>query len=321
MSRRRPNGGGPWSWVRRAVVAASAAVVALNLVPLPPSALADSPVLQTWWTVNNLTFDAPLPPEVVAPGAIPAVTIPSSDVPDGGSEVAGTTDSPTGALTLRYEFPEGSTLGPLVLTLAEDVPPTPATELIACPLTDGRFETHPGGGPISELPESDCTHGVPGLLDEDGTSFRFESVAEIAGEDHLSVAILPVAGRAVLQRALSDSLDVASPERSGPALPRGPVAAPAPPRSAPAPKPMLGQVRVPAPAPSATPAPAPTPGGQPPQEIAERFVTVFRGTAAGQAAGSATAGAVLVLAAAASVWRRGRAALLATVGVGRTRSG
>lgn len=303
----------PLRWGRRAVVAAAGAVLALGLVPLPPSALADSPVLQAWWTVNNLTVDLPLPPDVLAPGAVPPVTIPSSDVPDGGSEVAGTTESPTGALTLRYEFPEGSTLGPLVLTLAEDVPPAPATELVACPLVDGRFETHPGGGPIAELPESDCTDAVPGVLDDEGTSFRFQDVAAIAGADHLSVAILPVAGRAVLQRALFESLEVTTPERDLGSVPRGPAPAPSPPRSTPAPKPMLGQVRVPPPAPPAVAAPPSAATGPAPQEIAERFVTAFRGTPAGQAAGSAAAGAVLLLAAASSVWRRGRAALLAEI--------
>lgn len=271
-------------------------------------------MLQTWWTANNLTFDLPVPPEAGGPGAIPPVTLPANDVPDGGSEVAGATESPTGALTLRYEFPSGSTLGALVLTTAADVPPAPATELIACPLTgDGDFETHPGGGPITELPESDCAESVTAGFDEEAGVFRFDDVAALADDDHLAVAVLPVAGRAVLERALSDSLSVDVPENAGPVAPPPPTTAPT---TLPAPPPtFLGQVAIP----PATPPPAvaaPTAPDQPasePREIVERLITVYRGSGAGQAAGSAVAGGALLFLAVSGVWRRGRRELLTLV--------
>lgn len=298
-------------WARRVAGVLAGTVLALNSVPLATPAAADSPVTQTWWTVNNLTFDLPVPPEVLAPGAVPPITIPVSDVPDGGSEIAGTTRSPTGALTLRYEFAEGATLGPLVLTVAEGVPATPAVDLVACPLVgEGRFETHPGGGPIVELPPSDCTRSSAGVLDDEGKTYRFEDIASLAGEDHLSVAVLPVAGRAVLERALTESLEITDPEGAGPPVPSAPVApgripARVPAFTAPT---FLGQVPLPPP-PSVAPAVPAAPVAAP-EQLPEQLVTVFRGTAAGQAAGSAVAGLVLLLLAASSVWRRGRAALV-----------
>jgi hypothetical protein len=303
----------PRRWPSRVAGGVAGAVLVLNLWPII-SAGAESPVVQTWWTVNNLTFDLPFVDDVLPPGAIPAVTIPVSDVPDGGSEVAGTVESPTGALTLRYEFPAGSTFDVLQLTATADVRPTPAMELIACPLVgDGQFESHPTGGPISQLPESDCSRGVPGILDEATGTFRFEGISAIAEAEHLSVAVLPLAGRAVLERALSGSLDVERPDEDGgitPLRPSPQAQPPVPDQRATAPT-FLGQVQEPAPPPAAAP---PPPGEMPPardvQPVAERFVTVFRSTGAGQGAGSAVAGLVLVLLAASSVWRRGRAAIL-----------
>jgi hypothetical protein len=291
-------------WARRTAGAVAGAVIVLNSAPLAPPARADSPVIQTWWTANNLTIDLPLPPEVLAPGAVPPVTLPARDVPDGGSEVAGATESPTGALTLRYEFPQGSTMGPLVLTIAEGVPPAPATELIACPLAgDGQFASHPGGGPITELPESDCADAVPGSFDEARGIYRFEGIDELATDDHLAVVILPVAGRAVLQRALSDSLTIEAPDGGGAVAPLPPT--PSPTVSAKQPT-FLGQVDLPA----LEPPSAPEQPAAGPQDTVERLVTVFRGTGAGQAAGSAIAGLVLVLLAASATWRRGRRELL-----------
>jgi hypothetical protein len=294
--------------MRRTAGVLAGTVLALHAFPVPQPAGADSPVIQTWWTANNLTVDLPLPPDVVAPGAIPPITIPVTDVPDGGSEVAGATARPTGALTLRYEFPEGSTLGELRLDVAPGVPPTPATELIACPLTgDGTFETHPRGGPIAKLPASDCSRSVPGTLDETGATFRFEGIASLAAGDHLSIAILPVAGRAVLERALSESLAVTVPDGGtvGPLAPEprsgdlGPVTAPT----------FLGQVRIDAPTAAPAPVVSPAVPAPPIEPIAERLLTVFRGAAGGQGTGSAVAGLVLLALAASSVWRRGRAAL------------
>lgn len=300
-----------WFRARCAVAVLAGVILALGVWPMAAPVHADSPILQTWWTVNNLTVELPVPPDVVAPGAVPPVTIPTTDVPDGGSEIAGTTDSPTGALTLRYAFPDGSALGRLVLTVADSAAVAPGTELVACALAgDGTFESHPGGGPIAQLPEHDCADAVPGVLDEEATAFTFDEIGSLAAPEHLSVVILPVAARVVLERALSDSLPVDEPERdlSPPALrPSTPPAAPA----VSAPKPFLGQVTPevatpPAPSPAPAPAVTPEPG---PQEVATRLMTVFRGTPAGQRAGSAAAGTVLLLLAAGSVWRRGRSAL------------
>lgn len=304
-----------WRAGRASTAVLAGATVALGLWPMASPVHADSPVQQTWWTVNNVTVDLPVPPDVFAPGAIPPVTIPSTDVPDGGSEVAGTTDSPTGALTLRYEFTDGSELGPLVLTVAESTPVAPGTELVACGLVgDGRFETYPGGGPISKLPEHDCAASVKGVLGADATTFTFQGIGELAAEEHLSVVVLPVAARVVLERASGDSLPVVEPDLD---VASPPFRAPSPP-TAPTggdPKPFLGQV-VPEvaapplaatpPSPDAAPATAPDTG---PREVASRLVTVFRGTPAGQSAGSAVAGTVLVLLGAQSVWRRGRSEL------------
>lgn len=299
----------PGGFLRGAAAVLAGVVLALGSWPLDSPAGADSPVVQTWWTANNVTVQAPLPPDVVAPGAVPPVTIPSTDVPDGGSEVAGTTSSPTGALTLRYEFDSGSQLGALVLTVAAEVPVAPGTELVACALTgEGTFESYPSGGPITQLPAHDCASAVPGVLNAEATSFTFDAIASLAAEEHLAVVILPVAGRAVLERALGDSLPVVEPERSSPAISPRPVLPSKPPAVA-APGPFLGQVQIDLPAPAPAPvAPAAPPTGA--GAVAPELVKIFRGTPAGQAAGSATAGAVLLLLAASRIWRKGRAALL-----------
>ena len=301
-------------WSRRLLATIAGSVLLIGLAPGAEPVLADSPVVQTWWTVNTVAVDLPVPSDVLAPGAAPPVTIPSTDVPDGGSEVAGTTDNPTGALTLRYEFLEGSSLGPLVLTLAQDTAPAPGTELIACPLTgDGDFESQPGGAPISQMPESDCGSAVSGVLDDSAGTYRFPDIASVSSADHLSVAILPVAGRAVFEHVLSDSLAVTEPERSGLGLqPRFRPTAPAAPTQ---PKPFLGQVRQPTPknldvAPVPTTVTTPPPNVSGPRQVVDRYVTVVRGTVAGQPAGSAIAGTILLMLAASSIWRRGQVELM-----------
>lgn len=291
---------------RRVIVSVLAIAGAASLSwPVAPVE-AETPVLQTWWTTRNLTIDLPIPTLV----PVPPVTLPSDDVPDGGSEVAGTGDQAIGLATFRYEFPEGSTVGDLVLVVADEVAATPATSLVACPLAgDGTFQSVPGGGPIGRAPAYECDRGVEGVLDEGAGTWRFPVPALVEG-DHLAVAVVAQAGRVVFERARSDSLEVVRPaEVPLPAGPRPVVVPDAAPveSSASAPRPV---VVAPAPAvPSAPGAPqAPIAAPAVPTEQAITF-GAYEGD--GERIGSTAFGAFGVLIAAAVGWRRNRRSLLA----------
>jgi hypothetical protein len=280
--------------------------IGLALLALPRRAGADSPVIQGWWTVRTISIDVPIPT------LVPDVTIPSQDVPDGGSDVAGTEARPLGILTLRYEFPEGSTVGSLVLQTSDDLPATPGTALFVCPLAgDGTFEIKPGGGSIADAPPTDCTRRADGVFDEAAGTWTFD-VADFVDGDHLAVAVLPAAGRAVFERVRGDSLVVDRPAVE-PAGPR-PTSAPSPTTTSPAAPPPAGtppQVtpRPPPPQPPLTPSTSTTAAG-------DRSTAVVPYDGGAEGPGSATVGALLVVAGAGVTWKRGRSTVLALPGAG-----
>lgn len=293
--------------MRRWYAVGLTAVSAVTYVAMLASSVdAESPILQSWWTERHVAVDTAAPTLIPNTGPTPVVTIPSDDVPDGGSDVAGTESRPVGLLTLRYEFPTGSVVGELQLRVYDEVPPTPGTSLSACPLAgDGSFRSVPGGGPMSRAPAFDCGRRSEGRFDDEAGIWRF-GVADFVDGDHLALAIVPVAGRAVFERVRSESLEVRRPA-STPPPGRPPARAPSVAMPVPSPGPSIVIPTVP----RVAPAPAPAPDAAAPARPPTPMFTVVDYDGRPEPIGSAAMGSLAVLAGALLTWRRGRRALLA----------
>jgi hypothetical protein len=281
--------------VRRRV-ALSFAFVLLWSLSSPPPSLADAPWRVGWWTVRN-----PGVPPVVA-----GVELPPNNVPDGGFEVAGGGESPTSMAALLYDIPDGATLGPLVLTVADGAAPAPGTTLRACPLIEPDFRSD-DGGPMSDAPEWDCSDPSPGTVDPAGASFSFDVARFVAG-GQLAVAIVPdVSAQAVFAAPGDESLEVREVRRSPappePSPPRARAAAPRP--SAPISLPPLERPVVEPPRSAAPPAVAPVLAPGTAGSVGGGVV----GAAGGLGAGSAAVGGVAVAVLGALVLLRARRSL------------
>lgn len=259
--------------------------------------LADTPFRVGWWTVAN----PGLPP------LIAGVEFPINNVPDGGFEVAGNAESPTSVAALLYDVPEGATVGPLVITVAEGIPAAPATTLQACPVR-GEFKTD-DGGPMADAPEWDCTDPSPGTVDAAGQSFSFD-VARFVADEQLSVAIVPaVSAQATFAPPGDDSLVVREADVAPAPTPTTPSGVGAVPDSGGfEPLPSLDAAGLDAAGGLADtpPIPAAPRSGSP-------LSTAVVASSDGSGAGSAVIGSVIVALLGCLVWVRGRRALNAAI--------
>lgn len=152
-------------------IAAVTVTLAVSVIVVP-TASADAPVAQGWWSATNL-----------GPLAVPA-----PDVPDDGLLVQGPAESPGAYAALAYEIPQDTTADRLVLIVAPDTASTGA-EVQLCPLVDPGFEPAQGG-PIGEAPEFDCTQNTTAAPATDGTTYSFD-ISTLASTPTLAVAVLP----------------------------------------------------------------------------------------------------------------------------------
>src|SRR5207253_242273 len=125
--------------VRRLLLAAAAAVMALGVVPT--AAHADAPRDQGWWTVTN---PLPAPPDVPARGLL---------VQGGGG------GAPTAIAAVLYELDSGATAGTLTLAVAPNSATTPGATLQLCPLLQPINHAEQGG-PMADAPPYNCGHKV-----------------------------------------------------------------------------------------------------------------------------------------------------------------
>jgi hypothetical protein len=154
--------------LRRLLLAAAAAVMALGVVPT--AAHADAPRDQGWWTVTN---PVPAPPDVPARGLL---------VQGGGG------GAPTAIAAVLYELNSGATAGTLTLAVAPNSATTPGATLQLCPLLQP-INHGEQGGPMTDAPPYNCAHSVTAAPGADKT-YKFPA-SGLVTDNLVAVAILP----------------------------------------------------------------------------------------------------------------------------------
>jgi hypothetical protein len=147
------------------------------------SASAEAPGQQGWWTTTNLGSV----PELGA--TVPVSTAP--DVPAEGLLVQGGQSStmPAAYAALIYPLDPGITATTLTLTVHTQSATTPGTTLEICPLADPAI-VEEQGGPISDAPAYDCSHGIKASPSSNGMTYTFD-VSMWKTQASLAVAVLP----------------------------------------------------------------------------------------------------------------------------------
>jgi hypothetical protein len=184
-------------------VAGSAAVVALLVAP----ANAQAPDTAAWWNAANVGNGAPEPP---APPDVPAgdllvqgsngngsaPTLPVSGAPATSQAVAG----------LRFDLPDGASVGALTLTI-DGTPPPSAPTIVACKATQSFAAVE--NGPWSSVPPSDCSQTSNPKLSSDGTKLVFDDISKLVSDGQLSITLLPGAlDRVVIKKPDDSALTV-----------------------------------------------------------------------------------------------------------------
>jgi hypothetical protein len=208
-------------------------LLAAAALAIGPSAGADAPGKQGWWTATGALG---LPGTVVAP-----------DVPADGLLLEGGPSTPRSYAAISASLPVGSAL---VLDVAPNSVTTADVPLQVCPLVSPSFEPKQGGS-LADAPEYDCAQRatvVPAL-----GRYRLD-LGAMAPDGAVAIALLPVgaADRVVLVEpaveaglAASPGVDDIAPlssfDSSGslptsPSYDLGPAAAPAVPPPAAAPR-------------------------------------------------------------------------------------
>lgn len=193
------------------------------------SAEAQAPQRYGWWTASNPgngtepheegddTLGPAGPPP--GPGAVA-----HGDVPEGGFEVAGSTQQPSSVAALVYHFAADAQVGALTLEVAAEAANLPGSELRICALTTTAFE-RADGGPLQRAPEWDCNQEAAGEVTDDGGHIVFDA-GQLAGTGELAVAVLPAStgARVVFERPGTSSLEVTDDGFAlDPATPRQPA--------------------------------------------------------------------------------------------------
>lgn len=212
MVRRRANElespPGRYANIRRRAVAVvlAASVVAMVATSFAPSAKAEVPAEQGWWTslspgsVGSTNLIPTKPPDVPSNGLL---------IQGGLQSVSGQSD--TGAVAygaLSYPIPYGSTPGTLTLSVAANSATTPMATLELCKLTSDNFRPEQGG-PASDAPTFNCATHVTAPPGSGGSYYRFD-ITSLVSNGVVAFAVLPTspADRVVLAQPGSDSLPV-----------------------------------------------------------------------------------------------------------------
>ena len=191
-------------WAGAAVSAISLAVV-IGPGALPASA--DGPSQSGWWWQGN-------------PGPVPEAGVsasqPPPDVPEKGLLIEGSTTStsgssdsgPTAYGALVYNIPDGATVDKLNLTVGSAAT-TPNTTLEICRLSNPGFQPE-YGGTMAHAPAFDCKANATAAPSSNGNTYVFNSVASMAADGILAIAILPTSptDRVVLTAPDHNSLSV-----------------------------------------------------------------------------------------------------------------
>ena len=180
-------------------ITGSAAVLALLVAP----ANAQAPDTAAWWNASNVGNGAPappVPPDVAAGdllvqgsngnGSAPAA--PVSGAPATSQAVAG----------LRFDLPDGASVGALTLTIDGTAPPSAPT-IVACKAAQSFAAVE--NGPWSSVPPSDCSQTSTPKLSSDGKSLVFDDISKLVGDGQLSIILLPGALDRVVIKAPDDS--------------------------------------------------------------------------------------------------------------------
>src|SRR4051795_2459058 len=129
----------------------SAALVALLVAP----ASAQAPDIAAWWSAANVGNGAPTPP---APPDVPAGDLLVQGSNGNGSApalpVSGAPATSQAVAGLRFDLPDGASVGALTLTLDGTAPPSAPT-IVACKATKKFFAEE--NGPWADVPPSDCS--------------------------------------------------------------------------------------------------------------------------------------------------------------------
>lgn len=196
---------GRMSRVRRRTAAAllavvgSTAVVALLVVP----AQAQAPDIAAWWNAANVGNGAPAPP---APPDVPAGDLLVQGSNGNGSApalpVSGAPATSQAVAALRFDLPDGATVGALTLTI-DGSPPPAAPTIVACKALRNFVATE--NGAWTDVPPSDCTQTSSPKLSSDGTKLVFDDIGKLVTDGRLSITLLPGAVDRVVIKKPDDS--------------------------------------------------------------------------------------------------------------------
>lgn len=303
----------------RTTFASVIALVAVVVLPAAPVG-GDPPSAVSWWTSENPGVPAePIPALVPSGGPVSALP---SDIPPGGFEVAnvGTVQS---YAAISYDAYGGYQATKVVLKVHQSAANLPNSQVQMCPLTGSGSFPDAHGAPIGLGPAYDCSTAVPAVADASGATLSFPIQSLMRGS-RLAVAVVAIGTSRMVFEPADDSTIVVAPGSDQAAIVPPDATAdsstalstPVPDTAPLAPAPVLGDL-APASAPSVAPvappasaaAPSsPAPAAAPPPRAATLVaVTSPAGTTG---AGSAVAGAVILLLAAVSITVRNRRARL-----------
>jgi hypothetical protein len=178
-------------------VTGSAAVVALLVSP----ANAQAPDVAAWWNAANVGNGAPAPP--------PPPDVPAGDLLVQGSNgngsapalpISGAPATSQAVAGLKFDLPDGATVGALTLTIDGTAPPSAPT-IVACKATQGFAGVE--NGPWTSVPPSDCSQTSNPKLD--GTKLVFDDISKLVSNGQLLITLLPGALDRVIIKKPDDS--------------------------------------------------------------------------------------------------------------------
>ena len=175
---------------RAAVALAATTVLAVQLVTGGP-AQAVGPDAVGWWNITNAGVVAPPAPPDVAPGQL---------------LVQGADAAQQAVAALRFAVAPGQTVRSMSI---EMVSPPPVPPVLKACRVDADFKPVENG-PWAEVPGSDCTEQIVGVVN--GPAVTFDGVGRLARDGRLSVIVLPVdPTRVVIAAPDNRALDVSEP--------------------------------------------------------------------------------------------------------------
>src|SRR3954451_18269342 len=184
-------------------VVGSTAVVGLLVAP----ANAQAPDVVAWWSAANVGNGAPTPP---APPDVPAGDLLVQGSNGNGSApalpVSGAPATSQAVAGLRFDLPDGASVGALTVTIDGTPPPSTPT-IVACKAAQSFAAVD--NGPWTSVPPSDCSQTSSPKLSSDGKTLVFDDISKLVGDGQLSVILLPGAvDRVVIKKPDDSALSV-----------------------------------------------------------------------------------------------------------------